>query len=262
MTTQKRHDPNQELMAQGIANIVAPFFGGIPATGTIARTVTNLRAGATSPIAGIVHAATLLAIILVAAPLAAAVPLAVLSGVLLFVAWNMGEWRQFMRLGSFSFEYRAKLLGTFLLTVLVDLTVAMEVGLALACIVFVYRMSNLFRVEPDLAADAPAGAVVFRLYGALFFGAVTKLEALPEALPAGTTALVLDARQLVSIDDSGLAALETVHRTLARRNIGLLVVGLNEQPLAAMHRGGLAQAIGASHLFSDHEAAFAALASR
>ena len=150
MSTQKRHDPNQELMAQGIANIVAPFFGGIPATGTIARTVTNLRAGATSPIAGIVHCATLLVIVLLAAPLAASVPLAVLAGVLLYVAWNMGEWHQFTRLGAYSFEHRAKLLGTFFLTVLVDLTVAMEVGLALACVVFVYRMSTLFRVEPDL----------------------------------------------------------------------------------------------------------------
>ena len=149
MTTLKRHDPNQELMAQGIANIVTPFFGGIPATGTIARTVTNLRAGATSPVAGIVHCATLLVIVLLAAPLAASVPLAVLAGVLLYVAWNMGEWHQFRRLGAYSFEHRAKLLGTFLLTVLVDLTVAMEVGLALACVVFVYRMGTLFRVEPD-----------------------------------------------------------------------------------------------------------------
>ena len=154
MSTQKRHDPNQELMAQGIANIVAPFFGGIPATGTIARTVTNLRAGATSPVAGIVHATTLLIIVLVAAPLASSVPLAVLAGVLLFVAWNMGEWREFRRIGAFSLEYRAKLIGTFLLTVMVDLTVAMEVGLAIACIVFVYRMGALFRVEPE---DAPAG---------------------------------------------------------------------------------------------------------
>ena len=140
-----RHDPNQELMAQGVANIVTPFFGGIPATGTIARTVTNLRAGATSPVAGIVHALTLLAIVLVAAPLAVHVPLAVLAGVLLFVAWNMGEWNAFRRMSAFSVEQRVKLFSTFLLTVLVDLTVAMEVGLAVACLVFVYRMGALFR---------------------------------------------------------------------------------------------------------------------
>jgi sulfate permease, SulP family len=261
MTTQKRHDPNQELMAQGIANIVAPFFGGIPATGTIARTVTNLRAGATSPVSGIVHCATLLVIVLVAAPLAASVPLAVLAGVLLFVAWNMGEWHQFTRLGAYSIEHRAKLLGTFFLTVLVDLTVAMEVGLALACVVFVYRMGTLFRVERDPVSTGRAGTAVFRLYGALFFGAVTKLESLPDDLPVETTALVLDARQLVSIDASGLTALENVHRTLARGGVRLVAFGLNEQPLAAMRRCGLDAVIGAGNLFADREAAFAALAS-
>jgi sulfate permease, SulP family len=261
MSTLKRHDPNQELMAQGIANIVTPFFGGIPATGTIARTVTNLRAGATSPIAGLVHAATLLAIILVAAPLASTVPLAVLAGVLLFVAWNMGEWREFMRLAAFSFEQRAKLIATFLLTVLVDLTVAMEVGLAAACVVFVYRMSMLFRVEHEsAAAHALSDVAVVRLYGPLFFAAVAKLEALVEELPPGTTALVLDAHQLVSIDASGLAALENMHRTLLRNNVRLVVAGLNEQPLAALERWGLDSVIGRGNLVSDRAAAFAALA--
>ena len=260
MTTQKRHDPNQELMAQGIANIVAPFFGGIPATGTIARTVTNLRAGAATPIAGLVHAATLLLIVLVAAPLAASVPLAVLSGVLLFVAWNMGEWREFARLSSFSFEHRAKLLGTFVLTVTVDLTVAMEVGLTLACIVFVYRMGALFRVEPDASATAPEGVVVQRLYGPLFFGAVAKMEALPDELPPGTTALVLDARQLVSIDDSGLSAFENVHRVLTRAGIRLVVFGLNEQPLAGLRRRGLDRTLGAGNVVADRALAYAALA--
>ncbi len=260
MSTLKRHDPNQELMAQGIANIVTPFFGGIPATGTIARTVTNLRAGATSPVAGIVHAATLLAIVLVAAPLAAHVPLAVLAGVLLFVAWNMGEWHAFGRLSAFSFEDRIKLFGTFLLTVMVDLTVAMEVGLAAACVVFVYRMSALFRVEPDALHPAAArGVVAYRLYGPLFFAAVAKLEALPDQLPPGTTTLVLDAHQLVSIDASGLTAFENVHRALARAGVRLVVVGLNEQPLAAMQRWGLDAVLGADNLFVDRDSAFAAL---
>jgi sulfate permease, SulP family len=261
MTTMRRHDPNQELMAQGIANIVAPFFGGIPATGTIARTVTNLRAGATSPIAGIVHAATLLVIVLLAAPLAADVPLAVLAGVLLFVAWNMGEWHAFARLSAFSFEDRAKMVSTFLLTVLVDLTVAMEVGLAAACVVFVYRMGTLFRVEAEAQPGAMApGVVAYRLYGPLFFAAVAKLEALPDQLAPGTTALVLDARQLVSIDASGLAAFENLHRALARAGIRLVVAGLNEQPLAAMSRWGLDTLIGAANLFADRADAFAALA--
>jgi SulP family sulfate permease len=262
MSTLRRHDPNQELMAQGIANIVTPFFGGIPATGTIARTVTNLRAGATSPVAGIVHALTLLAIVLVAAPLASHVPLAVLAGVLLFVAWNMGEWHAFGRLSAFSLEDRAKLFATFLLTVLVDLTVAMEVGLAAACVVFVYRMGALFRVEPDeLHPVAARGVVAYRLYGPLFFAAVAKLEALPEQLPPGTTTLVLDAHQLVSIDASGLTAFENVQRALARAGVRLVVVGLNEQPLEAMRRWGLDALIGTANLFVDRDSALAELVS-
>ncbi|MCE9660944.1 MAG: STAS domain-containing protein [Burkholderiales bacterium] len=262
MSTRRRHDPNQELMAQGIANIVCPFFGGIPATGTIARTVTNLRAGATSPIAGIVHAAALLAIVLVAAPLAASVPLAVLAGVLLFVAWNMADWREFTRLAVFSLEQRAKVLAAFLLTVLVDLTVAMEVGLAAACVVFVYRMSTLFRVEREPpSAHALADVAVVRLYGPLFFAAVAKVETLVDELPPGTTALVIDAHQLVSIDASGLDALESMHRTLERNNVRLVVAGLNEQPLEALRRWGLDSVIGAANLVPDRAAAFAALSS-
>ena len=260
MTARRRHDPNQELMAQGIANVVTPFFGGIPATGTIARTVTNLRAGATSPVAGIVHAVTLLAIVLVAAPLAVHVPLAVLAGILLFVAWNMGEWGAFRRMSAFSFEQRAKLFSTFLLTVLVDLTVAMEVGLAAACVVFVYRMGALFRVEPDLEHPATAsGVAAYRLYGSLFFAATAKLEALPEQLPPETTTLVLDARQLVSIDASGLDAFESLHRALARMGVRLVLVGLNEQPLEAIRRWGLDAVLGAGNLFVDRDTAFAEL---
>jgi SulP family sulfate permease len=144
--TLPRHDPNQELMAQGVANLVTPFFGGIPATGTIARTVTNVRAGAPRPVAGVVHALTLLAVVLVAAPLALHVPLAALAGILLFVAWNMGEWREFARLKHFLLPYRTTLLGTFVLTVVFDLTVAVEAGLLmLACGFFIYRMSRCSR---------------------------------------------------------------------------------------------------------------------
>ncbi|MBC7974570.1 MAG: SulP family inorganic anion transporter, partial [Myxococcales bacterium] len=226
----------------------------------IARTVTNVRAGATSPVAGIVHAVTLLAIVLVAAPLAAHVPLAVLAGVLLFVAWNMGEWHAFGRLSAFGVEQRVKLFATFLLTVMVDLTVAMEVGMAAACIVFVYRMGALFRVEPDLLHPPSArGVVAYRLYGALFFAAVAKLEALPDTLPPATTTLVLDAHQLVSIDASGLTAFETLHRALAREGIRLVLVGLNEQPLAAIRKWGLDVILGPENVFADRDSAFAAL---
>jgi SulP family sulfate permease len=148
-----RHDPNQELMAQGVANFVVPFFGGMPATGTIARTVTNVRSGATSPVSGLVHALTLVVIVLAAAPLAVHVPLAVLAGILLYVAWNMGEWREFARLRQASSHYRLIMLGTFLLTVVFDLTVALQVGLILACVLFVRRMSSLFQVV-EVSRDA------------------------------------------------------------------------------------------------------------
>ncbi len=239
-----RHDPNQELMAQGVANMVTPAFGGIPATGTIARTVTNVRSGATSPVAGIVHALTLLAVVLVAAPLALHVPLAALAGILLFVAWNMGEWREFARLRQFSVQYRTILVGTFLLTVVFDLTVAVEVGLVLACVFFIYRMSTLFRIEPRDVAEAPAGVQVREVYGALFFGAVGKLEALPAQLPDGTQALVLDMHRLIAMDTSGLDALEQLQRTLERRGIAMLLAEVNEQPRSLMRRAGFEAHLG------------------
>jgi len=228
-----RHDPNQELMAQGIANVVAPLFGGIPATGTIARTVTNIRAGATSPVAGIVHALTLLVIMLSAAPLAGRIPLSVLAGILLFVAWNMMDWREFARLGRHGLEPRAKFLSTFALTVLLDLTVAVEVGLVLACVLFVYRMSRLFGLEADTPPDAPPDIRVYRLYGALFFGAAGRLERLADDVPQGTRGVVLDAHHLVSIDTSGLDALDGLRRDLERRGVRLAIAGLHRQPLDA-----------------------------
>jgi len=257
LTPYPRHDPDQELMAQGIANFVVPFFGGIPATGTIARTVTNVRAGATSPVAGIVHAVTLLIIVLVAAPLAAHVPLAVLAGILLFVAFNMGEWHEFTRLRRFSLEYRTKLIATFLLTVIVDLTVAMEVGLVLACVFFIYRMSTLFGVEP-LASPTPRIRVC-KLYGSLFFGAVAKLEAIGESLPAETRAVILETHQLVSIDSSGLDALVQLHRNLGRQGVRLLVCALNEQPRALMRQAELDALIGLENIRPDLASAVAAV---
>ncbi len=258
LATFKPHDPNQELMAQGVANFVVPFFGGIPATGTIARTVTNLRAGAVSPIAGLLHAATLLVIVLVAAPLAAAIPLAVLAGVLLYVAWNMGEWSAFRRLGRHALEYRTKLLATFLLTVIVDLTVAVEVGLVLACVFFIYRMSTLFNVETDPAP--PEGVHIARLYGSLFFGAVTKLEAIGENLAPGTRAVVLEMHQLVSVDSTGLDALEQLHRVLKRGGVRLLLCAINPQPLQQMRRAELDARLGPENLLPDLASALAAAA--
>ncbi len=239
-----RHDPNQELMAQGVANMVSPLFGGMPATGTIARTVTNARAGARTPVAGIVHVATLLATVLLAAPLAVHVPLAALAGILLFVAWNMGEWHEFKRLRQFSLPYRTILLGTFFLTVVFDLTVAVEVGLILACVFFIYRMSTLFKVQPFSAASLPEGVVGFELFGSLFFGAVAKIEALPAQVPAGTRCVVLEMHRLISLDTSGLDALDHLHKDLKKAGIALVLANVNEQPLSLMRRSGFADVLG------------------
>ena len=258
-----RHDPNQELMAQGIANLVVPFFGGIPATGTIARTVTNVRAGATSPVAGIVHAAALLAIVLVAAPLALHVPLAALAGILLFVAWNMGEWREFARLRHFLLPYRATLLGTFVLTVVFDLTVAVEMGLLMACGFFIVRMSALFSVTPvahtGAAAALPPGVAVFELFGALFFGAVGKIEALPAQLPPGTRCVVLEMHRLISVDTSGLDALQQLHRSFKRAGVALVLAGINPQPLGLIRRSGFEAELGAGQIVPTVEAAMRAI---
>jgi len=254
-----RHDPNQELMAQGLANFVVPFFGGIPATGTIARTVTNVKSGATSPIAGIVHAFTLLLVLLVAAPLAANIPLAALAAILLFVAWNMGEWREFARLRQFALTYRTILLATFFLTVVFDLTIAVEVGMVLASLFFIYRISQLTRVEAVPLAAAPAGVEAYRLTGSLFFGAVSKLETLTD--PARFTGLrapavvILDFTSLLSLDTTGLETLESLRKQLAKRQGALIVVGARDQPLSLLNRSGFAGHIGAENLVADLDAA-------
>jgi sulfate permease, SulP family len=244
MSELPRHDPNQELMAQGIANIVVPFFGGIPVTGTVARTATNVRAGAATPVSGMLHAALLLAVVLAAAPLAMHVPLAALAGILLFTAWNMGEWHEFARLRHLSAGHRTVMLGTFALTVMIDLTVAVEVGLVLACAFFIYRMSTLFRVQPFAAGELPPGVQVFELFGSLFFGAVAKIEELPTQLPPGTRAVVLEMNRLISMDASGLDALQQLHRTLQRQGTALVLANVTEQPLALIHRSGFDAILG------------------
>ena len=242
-----RHDPNQELMAQGVANFITPFFGGMPATGTIARTVTNVKSGANSPVAGMVHALVLLAVVLIAAPLANFVPLPALSAILLFVAWNMGEWRAFVDLRQFRMPYRVTLLAVFVLTVVVDLTVAVEVGLFAAGLTFIYRISNLTRIEPVTAHDDPAlagnAAVIqaWRLYGALFFGAVQLLERIEDALPPQTQlkAVVLDLKNVIYVDSSGAEALHDFALLCAKKNVRLVVCGLAHQPLDIAQRSGL-----------------------
>ncbi|WP_454907473.1 SulP family inorganic anion transporter [Variovorax gossypii] len=239
---QPRHDPNQELMAQGIANVVTPFFGGMPATGTIARTVTNIRSGGTSPIAGMVHALTLLLVVLLAAPLARHVPLAVLAGILVFVGLNMGEWREFTptQLRHFSRHYRLLMLGTFFLTVVFDLTVAVQVGIVLACALFIRRMSGLFSVE--LVTLQPP-VLTYRIYGALFFGAAAKLDEAvnaAERAPRGMT-VVLDATHLIYLDATGVDALRQLHRAVLARGGLLRIESLQPQPREVIERSGFAE---------------------
>jgi SulP family sulfate permease len=259
-----RHNPNQELMAQGIANFVTPFFGGMPATGTIARTVTNVKSGATSPIAGIVHGLVLLVIVLVAAPMAKNIPLCAMAAILMYVAWNMGEWREFAHLWRFRIPYRFILLSVFVLTVIVDLTVAVEVGLVAAFVTFVYRISSLSRCEAVPLADHPCVAkqlavpgalAAYRVYGALFFGAVTLIENLHDNLPSQT--LLLDLKNVIYIDASGGDTLNDLVHACQKNGVALVICGLNHQPLEMATRCGFSAAVGAESLLPDLATALA-----
>ena len=257
-----RHDPNQELIAQGIANVAAPLFGGFCATGTIARTMTSVRSGAQTPVAGMVHSAALLAIVLVAAPLAKHIPLATLAAVLLYVAYYMGEWHEFARLRQFSNYYRLVLLTTFVLTVVVDLTVAVQVGLVLACLFFIARISGLTRVEPiaeveERMAGVDARSVeAFRISGSLFFGAVSKMDGLLDPKRRLPRTMILDLSQLLNMDNTGLETLETLHHMLRKRGGGLILAGLQEQPKWLVAQSGLAAELGEGNIVHTLAEAF------
>ena len=229
-----KHDPNQELMAQGIANIVMPFLGGMPATGTIARTVTNIRAGGSSPISGMTHALVLALIVMVAAPLALMIPLS-LAGILLFVAWNMGEWGHFALLRRYSLHYRLVFLSTFFLTVVFDLTVAMEVGIGLACVLFVKRMSALFQIEP---ISRQSDAAVFHVAGSLFFGTAPKMDLIVDTATAAREGftLTLELSQLHSLDTTGLEVLEQVQELLADKAGTLRLLNVQAHPYSLLQR--------------------------
>jgi sulfate permease, SulP family len=247
-----RHDSNQELMAQGIANFVTPFFGGMPATGTIARTMTNAKSGATSPIAGIVHAATLLLVVLVAAPLAHNIPMAAMAAILMFVAWNMGEWREFVHLRQYRVPYRITLLSVFFLTVVFDLTVAVEVGLVAACVTFIYRISSLTRAEPVSTQDQPMleghthQVQAYRLHGAVFFAAVKLIEAMEDHLPE--KALVLDFKNVLYIDSSGADTVAELLRSCDKQRVRCIICGLAYQPLDILTRCGVVKTLGPANL--------------
>ena len=259
-----RHDPNQELMAQGAANFVAPLFGGIAVTGTIARTMTNVRSGARTPVSGLVHAALLFAVIVLLAPMARYVPLAALAAVLLWVAFNMVGWRELRELRRYSLFYRAILLTTLLLTVVFDLTVAVETGLVLASIFFIFRISSLTRVDPlPLAAQKlPDGRTVgaWEMFGSIFFGSVTKVEQLLDPGRPLPDVVILEMHKVINIDTSGLDAIQALVATIDKRGGRLMLVDPNEQPLSLLRRSGLLAEIGAQNVFDDLDSALRAAA--
>ncbi len=246
-----RHNPNQELMAQGLANIITPLFGGFCATGAIARTSTNVRMGAFGPVSGIVHALTLLVIVLVAAPLARHVPLAALSAILIVVAWNMGEWNHFREMRRYTMNYRAILLATFVLTVVFDLTVAVEVGMVMAALFFITRISSLTGVV-SVGPDGIAGGRVriYEMFGSLFFGSANKMEPLlARAEPADSTcAIVLDMQKTINVDTTGLDILEALRRKLVKNGKTLIITGAAAQPLSLFRRSGFSTRLGEENL--------------
>jgi SulP family sulfate permease len=265
-----RHDSNQELMAQGLANIISPLFGGIAATSAIARTATNVRSGARSPIAGIVHALTLLGIILVAAPLAKYIPLAALSAVLVNVALHMGEWHNFARLRKWPVSDAVVFLTAFGLTVIIDLTVAVEIGMVLAAVLFIKRASETTQItQVDESTETegshhslvgraiPPGVMVYRIFGAFFFGAADKLESALRRLKQEPEVLILRMRKVVAMDATGLNALEDLCERLRRKGKHVILSGPHTQPYMVMDKAGFIAWLGRENVCPHIEASLA-----
>ena len=268
-----RHRSNMELVAQGVANLAAPLFGGIPATGAIARTATNVKSGAKTPIAGMVHALTLLAILYLLGDFAGLIPLATLGGILLVVAWNMSELHVVRSLLSAPRSDVLVMLTTFGLTVAIDLTVAIQVGMVLAAFLFMRRMAEISEAglvrrmageeerasDPDAAAlrDVPAGVELFELYGTLFFGAVAKFKDAVRQMERRPRVMILRMRDVVVVDASGLRALEDLLSQTKRDGTVLLLSGVHAQPLVAIERSGLLGEIGEDNALPDLASALA-----
>lgn len=269
-----KHNPNQELIGQGIANIIVPFFGGLPVTGTIARTATNAKAGAKTPVSGLIHAIVILLIMLIAAPLASHIPMACLAGILIYISWNMFDVAEFKRLKQFNITYKFILLGTFFLTIIFDLTVAVQVGLVLACIFFIYRISSLTQIEElelpddfhsddDLALpdefDLRDSVKAYGIYGSLFFGAIDKVEDLIDASNPNykvPKAMILEMHQLINIDTSGIDALKALNKSLKKLGGTLIACAANAQPASLMARSGFIDEIGEENCLKDLPSAF------
>jgi SulP family sulfate permease len=262
------HDSNQELMAQGIANVVMGCFGGMPTTGVIARTAANVRSGAKTPVAGMIHSLTLLVILLVAAPLARHIPLAALSAVLVVVSLRMGEWHQFARLGRWPKSDVAVFLCAFGLTVMVDLPTAVGSSLILASALLVKRLSDATHVTPDedvthgnapgqqtTGHKIPKGVVVFRVFGAFFFGAADKLDTSLREAGELPEVLVLRMRDVLAMDATGLDALDDLFEKLKHQKKALILCGPHSQPLFALTRAGFIDRLGYENICGDMEAA-------
>lgn len=259
--TGDKHNPNVELVAQGIANIAVPFVGGIPATGAIARTATNIRSGATTPVAGMVHALTLLAVLLFAAPLAKHIPLAVLAAILLVVAYNMGEWHEIPKLLKMSWSTVAVWFATFALTVFVDLTVAVQVGMVLAALLFIRKVADTTTVapvtkeyieegRPHILQDKPIPeyVAVIRIHGPFLFGSTEKLSMLASGMDSLPPVVVIRLRNMTAIDATGLQALEDFADRLHATGRTMILCGARRQPAKFMHQAEFEQHIGAENI--------------
>jgi SulP family sulfate permease len=264
------HNSNMELVAQGVANIASPLFGGIPATGAIARTATNIRSGAKTPVAGMTHAMTLLAILLVAAPLARFVPLATLAAVLFVVAYNMGEWREIAAILRLSKTDIAVWMTTFALTVVADLTVAVGVGMALAALLYIYRIAETTTVEavtPEYLDDGqahilqdkeiPSNVTILRIHGPFLFGASEKLAEATRDLTHFEDVVILRLRNMTALDATGLHALEKFSARLQKAGKTLLMCGAREQPSELLSRSDFLKHVREENVLPNIQAALA-----
>jgi sulfate permease, SulP family len=256
-----KHNPNVELVGQGIANIASPLFGGIPATGAIARTATNVRSGATTPVAGMIHSVTLLAIVMFAAPLARFIPLAVLAAILLVVSYKMGDWSEIPELLKLSRLEIGTWLITFALTVFADLTVAVEAGMMMAALVFirkVTRSTTVSQVTPESVEDGrahslqdkeiPAYVAVFRIHGPFLFGTTDKLDEVLERLDDLPPIIILRLRNMTAIDATGLQALEQFADTVHASGRGLVLCGALPRPAQLMQRADFEEHLGRKNI--------------